>query len=51
MVKNILLGFVNFDKPSPQGNMIEVLVVRNKIQHLRLNRFVKIENSIEKEKF
>lgn len=49
--KNILLGFVNFDAPNAKNNLIEVLVVRDKINHLRLNRFVKIENVLEKNRF
>lgn len=49
--KNILLGFVNFDRPNSKNNVVEILVVRDKIHNLRLNRFVKIENSIDKVKF
>jgi len=49
--KGILLGFVNFDRPSPKTNTIEVLVLPDKVKHLKINRFVKIENNFLKNKF
>src|SRR3989344_1511405 len=49
--ENVLLGFVNFDKPSPQINLIEVLVLPDKVRYLKINRFVKVENSFEKDRF
>jgi uncharacterized protein len=49
--ENVLLGFVNFDKSSPQINTIEVLVLPDKVKYLKINRFVKVENNFDSNRF
>lgn len=46
-----ILGFVNFDKPSNKNNIIEALVLKEKVKTLRQNKFIKIENAFGGKEF